>query len=66
MSDHPLIYTSKGNLPVASLAYEPKWEQGEDFIKFSETWTLDGEIVKQNAHIYKLTGFFSEAVAQSI
>jgi hypothetical protein len=62
----PLIYTSKGNLPVASLVYAPRWEEADEYIKFSETWTLDGEVVKENAHIYKKRGMFAESIAQSI
>ena len=64
MTDVPLIYTSKGNLPVDSLQYLTQWEDAPDYMKFTEIYLLDGEIVKQNAHIYKKTGFFSEAVAQ--
>lgn len=53
--DEPLIYTTKGNLPIASLDYSHKWEDLETCIKFSETYTLDGEIVKQSAHVLMKT-----------
>lgn len=52
----PLIYTSKGNLPLNSLEYSHKWEDLETCIKFSETYTLDGEVVKQSAHVLMKTG----------
>lgn len=52
----PLIYTIKGNLPIASLEYSHKWEDLETCIKFSETYTLDGEVVKQSAHVLMKTG----------
>jgi len=54
--DEPLIYTTKGNLPIAALEYSHKWEDLETCIKFSETYTLDGEIVKQSAHVLMKTG----------
>ena len=62
----PLIWTIKGNLPVDSLKYEHSWEHGEGFIKFSERYLLDGEIVKESAHVYSKFGVTGEAVATSI
>ena len=52
MNDTPLIYTTKGNLPIDSLEYSHTWEETPDYIKFVETHKLDGEIVKQAAHVY--------------
>jgi hypothetical protein len=66
MPDTPLIWTSKGNLPVASLVYAPRWEESDEYIKFSESWSLNGEIVKENAHIYQKRGLFAEPIAQPI
>ena len=54
--DEPLIYTSKGNLPITSLEYSHKWEDEETYIKFTETYTLDSEIVKQAVHVIMKTG----------
>jgi hypothetical protein len=48
----PLIYTAKGNLPVASLKYETQWEDCADYTKFVETYTLDGEVVRSSAHVF--------------
>ena len=48
--DEPLIYTSKGNLPVSSLSYTHKWVEDEVAITFIEEYRLDGEVVKRNAH----------------
>ena len=47
----PLIYTSKGNLPVASLSYSTQWEDNDDYTQFTETHTLNGEVVKQSVHV---------------
>lgn len=58
----PLIWTTKGNLPIASLAYSPAWEETPDYVKFTETYTLDGEIVKQAVHVMAKKGL--EMVAE--
>lgn len=59
----PLIYTSLGNLPVASLDYGTRWEDMPDYIKFVEIYTLDGEVVRESAHVYSKRGLLSEPVA---
>ena len=62
----PLIYTSKGNLPIADLSYEHKWEVNEDYIKFTERYrTASGEVVKESAHVYILKPVTATAEAQS-
>jgi hypothetical protein len=51
MSDEtPLIWTSKGNLPISDLEYSMQWAETEDYIKFIETYKQDDEIVKQSVH----------------
>ena len=52
MTEEPLIWTTKGNLPIASLEYFTGWEDTEKYLKFVERYTLDGEVVKEGAHIY--------------
>lgn len=54
--DEPLIYTNKGNLRESQLEYSKEWEFGNDSVKFSETYKLDGEVVKQSAHVFLLRG----------
>lgn len=57
MMDEPLIFTSKGNVPIASLKYEYVWEVNEDYIKFVERYfDSDGEVVKESAHVCGLKG----------
>lgn len=56
MNDEPLVYTSKGNLPIASLEYFYRWEHEPEYIKFIEGYTLDGEVVKQSANVLMLKG----------
>lgn len=48
--EEPLIYTSKGNLPIASLQYRHEWTENENEIIFAEEYLLDGEIVKRSVH----------------
>lgn len=50
----PMIYTSKGNLPIDSLQNEVIWNFSATSIEFSEIHRHNGEVVKQSAHIYKL------------
>lgn len=63
----PLIYTSKGNIPVASLKLETQWDVNEDFIKFTERYRDEsGEVVKESAHVYDRKGSFAAGLASSI
>jgi len=51
MTDVPLIFTSRGNVPIESLRYEHRWTQNDDMVIFEEFWFAeDGEIVKNNKH----------------
>ena len=56
MTDVPLIFTTKGNLPVSSLTHEIEWKITSSQIVFIETYKLDGEIVKQSSHVNILEG----------
>lgn len=62
----PLIHTSRGNLPIASLQYATRWEDAEDYIKFVERYSLDGEVVRESAHVYAKRGLFCEPLAQQL
>ena len=50
MDDEPLIYTSKGNLPISSLTYKHEWFEDDVAITFAEEYRMDGELVKRSAH----------------
>ena len=54
MSDVPLIWTSKGNLPIESLKRSDGWEFTNTNITYWEQYELDGEIVKRGVAIYAL------------
>lgn len=60
----PLIYTTKGNVPVSSLEYRTSWVVADEFIKFTEQYTLAGEVVKESAHVYDKRGTFAAGEAQ--
>jgi len=61
----PLVYTTKGNLPISSLEYFHAWENEENHMKFIQGYKLDGEIVKQEAHVYLKKGMGIEAALES-
>jgi len=52
----PLIFTSKGNLPLADLHHEVIWDVSNDKIIFTESYFLGDECVKQSSHVKFLTG----------
>jgi hypothetical protein len=65
--ERPLIWTTKGNLPVDELQHEAEWDVQEGYIKFSERYrTADGEVVKESAHVYSKFGVTGEAVSASL
>lgn len=53
MTDAPLIHTTRGNVPVASLTYETEWRFTDAIVNFTERYRADdGEIVRQDQHVY--------------
>ena len=60
--DEPLIYTSKGNLPISSLAYSTSWEDRPDSITFVEEYRQGDEIVKRAVHVLSKQGVTGETV----
>ena len=61
MSTEPLIYTTKGNVPVASLTLETAWDLQETYVKFVERYRdATGEIVKESAHVYSKLGLMGD------
>lgn len=62
----PLIYTTKGNYPIELLGYSVRWEDTPEYTKFIETYTLDGEVVRESAHVMGKRAMMSESIAQSL
>lgn len=50
--DEPLVWTTKGNLPISALEYFHRWDDQVEYTKFTEGYTLNGEVVKESAHVY--------------
>lgn len=50
VTEVPLIYTSKGNLPIADLEYSHQWMENDDAVIFVEEYRYNGELVKRNSH----------------
>lgn len=64
MSEKPLIWTAKGNLPVEDLTYQTAWDITDAYIKFVERYLdASGEVVKESAHVYDKKGLSAEAMA---
>ena len=59
----PLIWTSKGNVPVSHLQYEKEWRVNTDQIVFIERYYQGEEIVKESSHVYLLIGASAEGAA---
>jgi hypothetical protein len=47
----PLIWTSKGNIPIEGLEYLTEWQDMEDQVRFVETYKLNDEVVKRSVHV---------------
>lgn len=52
----PLIYTTKGNVPVGSLEHAVEWRITPEQIIFIERYSDGEEIVKESTHVKLLTG----------
>lgn len=52
----PLIYTSKGNLPIASLKYLNYRQDVPGSIVFIQEWMLGDESVKREVHVLPVEG----------
>jgi len=62
----PLIYTTKGNLPVQDLQHDVEWRISDEQIVFIERYKLDGETVKECSHVKLLTGVAAVGAAATI
>lgn len=55
-TDEPLIYTSKGNLPLKDLRYVHKREDTPGNVVFVEEYFLGDESVKRSVHVLPVVG----------
>lgn len=54
--NEPLIWTTKGNLPISNLRQETEWRVSEKVIVFIERYYLGDELVKESSHVKLLDG----------
>lgn len=59
-----LIYTTRGNMSVSMLDYATRWEDTADYTKLIETYTYEGEIVRQSVHVMGKTALEIGAIQQ--
>lgn len=56
MSEIPLIFTTKGNIPVSELKQDVEWRFNAGCIVFIERYFLGDEMVKESSHAKLLSG----------
>ena len=61
-NEEPLIYTSKGNIPIAGLRYQTNWEDRPDAVIFTEEYFDGEECVKRSVHALSKHGVTGETV----
>ena len=66
MPEVPLIHTVKGNIPIADLEYGTRWEVTDDYTKLVETYSLQGEIVRESSHVLAKHALFGEATSTAL
>lgn len=52
----PLVWTTKGNLPISTLQHRVDWSVTPEQIIFTESYFLGDELVKKSSHVKVLTG----------
>jgi len=60
--NEPLIHTTIGNVPVASLQHEVEWRMTDSVVHFTERYLSDGTVVRQDSHVY---AFGADAQSQA-
>lgn len=52
----PMVWTTKGNMPVEFLDYNVEWFENPDEIGLVEVYRHQGEIVRRSVHVRKKEG----------
>ena len=65
-TDEPLIWTSRGNLPISSLTYRHEWINNENETTLVEEYRLGDEIVKRSVHVYLKKGVSAQSAIGKI
>lgn len=68
MNEAPLIYTTRGNVPVESLRQEISWEDTPTYVKMTERYfdLNDGEVVKESAYVLSKVGLEMGTFVESV
>lgn len=66
LTETPLVYTTRGNLPQSELVFTTAWVDQPDFTRLTETYTAaDGEIVRQDVHVFSRKAFDPVGLSQA-
>lgn len=57
----PLIHTALGNLPIADLEHEVRWEDTPDYTKLIDIYRYRGQVVRESAHVLARRGLLTES-----
>lgn len=66
ITDEPLIYTSKGNLPIKDLEYKHYRQDVPGSVVFVEEYFLNSESVKRSVHVLPLKGICMQSAAGKV
>lgn len=64
--DEPLIYTSKGNMPIKDLEYRHYRQDTPGNVVLVEEYFYQGESVKRSVHVCPLTGLSMQSEAGEV
>jgi len=65
-NDTPLIWTTKGNLPIADLRYVHRREDTPGTVVFIEEYFQGEELVKRTVHVLPVVGVCAQGVESTI
>jgi hypothetical protein len=66
MNETPLIWTTKGNIPLDDLTVEHVWDDQELYVKFTENHYLGTELVKSSCHVYSRVALGADGIAAAM
>ena len=55
-NETPMIWTSKGNLPIDILEYRTEWIEDPTKITMVEIYEHRGDVVRRSVHVYDRKG----------
>jgi hypothetical protein len=52
----PMIWTTKGNVPIKMMDYRTEWNDSPESMTLAEIYELNGEVVRRSVHVYNKIG----------